>query len=1009
MPAETTRLDLAAARARLAAVRGKAYWRSLDELADTEDFREFLHREFPEKASEWTGDGVSRREFLKVMSASFALAGLAACTRQPTEEIVPYGAHPPEELIPGRPLFYATAVPRNGYAIGVLAESHMGRPTKIEGNPEHPASLGAAGIFAQASLLTLYDPDRSQVVLERRGIQTWGAFLGNLRDRLATQKGKAGSGLRLLTGTATSPALMEQIRAVLKAYPEARWHAHEPVGSDNARAGARLAFDDEVETHYRLDGADVVLSLDSDFLAWGPGSLRYARDFASRRGADRMNRLYVLETSPTITGSMADHRLARRAGEIAAFAAALAGRLGIPADAASASAEGVSDGDGETARWLDAVAADLLSHEGRSLVTAGETLPAPVHLLVHAMNERLGNTGRTVIHTEPVAGGPASHADSLRELVEEMRAGRVDVLLMAGVNPVYAAPADLGFAEALKAVAFSAHLGLYADETARLAAWHVPQAHPLEAWSDGRAYDGTATILQPLIAPLYGGKSVHELLAAVLEDFGRSPREIVRETWMRNGLATEDAWQIALHDGLVKETAFPRKTVRLTREASRFRIPPDPPGRDGLDLTFRPDPTVWDGEWSNNGWLQELPKPLSKLTWDNAAYVAPAAAERFGLDNGDVVRLTAGGLSLEAPVWIQPGQDAGSVTIHLGYGRTAAGRVGTGLGFDAYALRRSGALWSAGGAALETTGRRMKLASTQKHQSMEGRHLVRVGSLEEFEKDPEFVRRYDHGPKGSLYPRVESPGYAWGMSIDLNACIGCNACVVGCQSENNIPVVGKNEVLLGREMHWIRLDTYYAGGLDDPEAYFQPVPCMHRENAPCEVVCPVAATVHSSEGLNDMVYNRCIGTRYCSNNCPYKVRRFNFLQYSDKETPSLKLLNNPNVTVRMRGVMEKCTYCVQRINAARITAKKEDRPIRDGEIRTACQSACPTGAIVFGDIKDEGSEVSRTKADPRSYGILTELNTNPRTTYQARLRNPNAALERASASARGGGHKGAGR
>jgi molybdopterin-containing oxidoreductase family iron-sulfur binding subunit len=988
-------LDLAALRARLAGTRGREYWRSLEELAESESFQQLLEREFPEQASEWT-DGVSRRRFLNLMAASLALAGLSSCVAPPTEKLVPY-VRAPEEIIPGRPLFFATAMPLAASATGVLVESHMGRPIKIEGNPNHPASLGATDTFAQASILSLYDPDRSQVVSNAGRISTWSSFLNVVALEMEREKATGGAGLRLLTESVTSPTLARQIQELLAQFPEARWHQYEPVGRENSRAGARLAFGEDVNAGYNLEAADVILSLDSDFLCTGPGCLRYARQFAKRRRVEgeraEMNRLYVVESTPSNTGMMADHRLPLRASEIEGVARAVAAQLGI--GAAGASPVAVPAG------WVEAVGRDLQVHRGRSLVVAGESQPPVVHALAHAMNQALGNAGRTVVYTDPVEANPVDQTESLADLTREMADGQVDFLVILGGNPVYQAPADLNFAHHLSKVRLRVHLSLYEDETSLQSHWHLPETHYLETWGDTRAFDGTVTIMQPLIEPLYGGKSALEVVSALAGQPGHSSHDMVRSYWesQSSGGDFEGFWRGSLHDGLVPGTALPTRRPFLrpdfeARLTEAFLDTQDTP-EGGTEIVFRPDPTIFDGRFANNGWLQELPKPLTTLTWDNAALVSPAAAQRLGLQNEDVVELRHGGRALRAPVWIQPGQAEDTVTLHLGYGRERTGRVGARAGFNAYALRTAGAPWFAGGTEIRKTGERYPLARTQTHHAMEGRHLVRVGTLEEYRHEPHFAQHMVHeAPVGlTLYPGHQYEGYAWGMAIDLNACTGCGACVVACQAENNIPIVGKEEVQRGREMHWIRVDRYYAGDLDRPESYPQPVPCMHCENAPCEPVCPVAATVHSSEGLNDMVYNRCVGTRYCSNNCPYKVRRFNFFQYADIETPSLRLLRNPDVTVRSRGVMEKCTYCVQRINATRIEAKKEERQIRDGEVQTACQAACPTQAIVFGDINDPESQVTRLKADPRSYGLLTELNTKPRTTYLARLRNPNPELE----------------
>ena len=985
---EKEQLNLTKIRNRLEKAEGQAYWRSLEELAETEEFREFLHREFPREASVMSG--VSRRNFLKLMGASLAFAGLgfAGCTNQPKEKIVPY-VRAPENIIPGKPLFFATAMPLGGYAQGVLVESHEGRPTKIEGNPDHPASLGSTDAFAQASVLTLYDPDRSQVVRNAGRISTWDNFLEAINAELEVIRAKKGEGLRILTETVTSPTLAHQLQELLDRFPSAKWHQYEPVNRDNVRLGAQLAFGEFVETRYQFDKADVILSLDADFLSHGPAHVRYARDFSSKRRVEdtgsKMNRLYVVESTPTNTGAMADHRIPMRAGDIEDFARSVALELGLKVD---------GDAENPHADWIAAMARDLQAHSGKSIVIAGENQPANLHALAHAMNHSLGNVGETVIYTDPVEANPTVQTNSLRGLSDDTEAGKVEMLLILGGNPVYNAPADLDFAERMDKVKFRVHLSLYDDETSELCHWHIPEAHYLESWSDIRAYDGTVSIIQPLIAPLYDGKTAHELLVVTAGNAGRSSYDIVKAYWKRRKPAPdfEKFWQVGLHDGVIKDTVAQPKSVRL--QEGGFNSSSETRVSQSLEILFQPDPTIWDGRFANNGWLQETPKPLTKLTWDNAALMSPLTAEELGLANGDVVQLRYGGREVEAPVWLLPGHPKDAVTVHLGYGRKRTGRVGHGAGFNAYTLRTLDAPWFGAGLEIRKTGKRYKLASTQDHHSMEGRHLVREGTLAEYQAHPDFVQKLEHHIEpASMFPEYEYDGYSWGMTIDLNACIGCNACVVACQSENNIPVVGKKEVQNGREMHWMRVDRYYKGELDNPETYYQPVTCMHCENAPCEVVCPVAATTHSTEGLNEMTYNRCVGTRYCSNNCPYKVRRFNFLQYADQETESLKLLNNPDVTVRNRGVMEKCTYCVQRINAARIEAKKEDRQIRDGEVVTACEAACPTQAIVFGDINDPDSRVSKLKAEPRNYGMLTELNTKPRTTYLAKLRNPNPEIE----------------
>ncbi len=980
-------LDLAEVRARLSEERGPRYWRCLEELAESSEFVDLLQREFPRHATEWP-EGVSRRHFLHLMGASLALAGLSACTRQPTETIVPY-VRQPEEIVPGKPLYFATAMTLGAAALPVLVESHMGRPTKIEGNPEHPASLGATDLFAQASVLTLYDPDRSQVLTHLDEVRPWTAFLGAIRSQLAIQKTTQGAGLRILTETVTSPTLAAQLEALLAAFPRAKWHQYEPVNRDSARAGARMAFGQYADAQYRLENADVIVSLDADFLASGyPGFVRYAREFARRRklveGNKTMNRLYAVESTPTTAGAVADHRLPLSASEVENFAWSLAAALGLPAGAAPPGLP-----------WVKAVAADLQQHRGSSLVIPGEQQSPAVHALAHAINQALGNVGRTVFYTDPAEARPVEQNESLRELVATMKAGQVEMLVILGGNPAFNAPADVEFSQHLAKVGVRVHLGLYHDETAALCHWHVPEAHYLESWSDARASDGTVSIVQPLIAPLYGGKSAHEVLAAFSEQPDQSGYDIVRAHWRKQRPAAdfELAWRQWLHDGWVPGTA-------LAEKALTARLPDPPPAAPAaspsLELIFRPDPSVYDGRFANNGWLQELPRPLTKLTWDNAALVGPAFAEQRRLKNGDLVELEADGRKMTAPVWIMPGHPSNAVTVTLGYGRRRAGRVAAGAGFDAYVCRSSRAPWRVPGVKLTPLGRNYALTATHGHHSMEGRQPVIAATLGEFSANPDFVhqRHHEPGPEMTLYPPHKYEGNAWAMSIDLNSCVGCNACVVACQAENNIPVVGREQVAMGREMHWIRIDRYYQGGLDDPQTFFQPLPCMQCENAPCEPVCPVQATVHSSEGLNDMVYNRCVGTRYCANNCPYKVRRFNFLLFADFETASLKLGRNPDVSVRSRGVMEKCTYCVQRINQARIGAEREGRPVREGDILTACQQACPADAIVFGNQNDKTSRVARLKAESRNYSLLAELNTRPRTTYLAAVRNPNPQLGR---------------
>jgi molybdopterin-containing oxidoreductase family iron-sulfur binding subunit len=1012
-------VDIASIRERLAGMNGQQYWRSLDELAGTAEFNDYLQHEFPAGADQML-DPVTRRGFLKVMGASIALAGLSACVRTPEEKIVPF-VKMPEQYVPGKPLFYATALTHNGYAKGVLVESHMGRPTKVEGNPDHPASLGATDIFSQAEILTLYDPDRSQTVIRRGEISSWSNFFTDLAAELENRRANRGAGLHILTETVTSPTLADQMQQMLQAFPSAKWHQYEAAGGNNTRLGTSAAVGRNATPIYHFDRAEVVVSLECDFLSPEvPGNLRYARDFVDRRRIEntsgKMNRLYVAESTLSLAGSMADHRLPIRSSQIAALAGALAGGIGVAGGSgASTSAD---------TKWVQAAIADLQAQRGRgtSLVIAGESQPAEVHAIAYAMNQALGNIGSTVTYIDAVEASPVDQMASLRDLVNDMQAGTVQTLIVLGGNPVYTAPADLEFAKHYSKVPFRAHLGLYNDETSWLSHYHLPESHPLESWGDAPAYDGTVTIMQPLIAPLYDTRTVYEVLVAFTGKYGTSNHDIVQNYWKTRLPGNfDDAWGKALNDGFVTGAMTGRAastptatqmtgavptgtdssaTARNVPPAGTAATPPATPppaaaDQGGMEIVFRPDPNIWDGRYANNGWLQELPKAGSQLTWDNAALISPKAAEKNGLSNGDIVELRYKGRSLRIPVWILPGQAEDSVTVHLGYGRERAGRVGNKTGFNAYALRTTDAPWFGSGVQMTRTGDSYPLVSTQEHWSLENRNIYRSGTIETYTKNPEFVHEMEEGhePRPSLYPEYKYDGYAWGMAIDLNACIGCNACTIACQAENNIPVVGKEQVGKGREMHWIRVDRYFGGrDLGNPTVHHQPVPCMHCEKAPCELVCPVGATVHSAEGLNEMVYNRCVGTRYCSNNCPYKVRRFNFLLFSDLTTESYKLGRNPDVTVRSRGVMEKCTYCVQRINAARIEAKKEDRRVQDGEIVTACQGVCPTEAIVFGDINDPNSRVAKLKAIKRNYTMLAELNTQPRTSYLAKLTNPNPAL-----------------
>jgi molybdopterin-containing oxidoreductase family iron-sulfur binding subunit len=1012
-------LTLEEARARLTGKGGKRYWRSLEELAGAPGFDEMLEREFPRQAAEWI-DPVSRRGFLKIMGASMALAGLSGCTKQPDEPIYPY-IKQPEDLILGKPNYFASAMPFNTGAVPVLVKSDAYRPIKVDGNPDHPIVRGSSDPITQGSLLALYDPDRSQHVRYRGENREWAEFVQAFQTHLAVKKADGGTGVYVLNSTVTSPTLAGQIKKAQAAWPNAKFLQYDPVNRDPAYAATTAAFGTPLDKHYWLEGADVIVSLDADFLSGitQPGFHKLAADYSRRRKLDgekaEMNRLYAIESTPTTTGMKAEHRLGLRASDIPGFAAALAAEIaGTPAPSGY-------NWTPEQQKFLAAVVKDLKANAGESAVIPGEQQPVEVHLAAIAINEALGNIGKTVIYTDTVNPLPSQQNDDFKALVADMKAGKVDWLLVLNGNPVYSAPADLDFTGALGKVGTLVHLGSHYDETGEIAEWHINSAHYLESWSDARAYHGTVSIIQPMIDPLYGGKTAHEVIQAMLVDEPlTSTYDLVRETWKAqlSGKGDfEQNWRKALHDGFIDGTAFEPKTVS---PKSGILQPPAAVSADSFEVIFRPDPSIYDGRYANVGWLQELPKPVTNLSWDNAALVSNATLEKYKLVESDVIEIALNGKKVKASVLVVPGHPDNSVTVYLGHGRRRAGRVGTGTGFDAYAIRPSSSPLIATGATITKTGETYEFANTKSHyhddrskimggkgggnNSLEGneaetRGIIRYASLEEFKANPGFAHegegREDPEEDESMFPAYVYDKNAWGMSIDMNSCVGCNACIVACYAENNIAVVGKEQVKVGRNMQWLRIDTYFEGDLSAPRAHFQPMNCQHCENAPCEQVCPVGATVHTPEGVNTMVYNRCVGTRYCSNNCPYKVRRFNFLLYSDYETESYKLGRNPDVTVRSRGVMEKCSYCMQRIQAAKIHADKENREIRDGEVITACQQACPTEAIVFGNINDPESKVAKLKKQQRTYGVLADLNTRPRTTYVAGVLNFNQEFEQA--------------
>ncbi len=1010
-------MTLEQVRAELKNAKGKKYWRSLDELADTPEFQAAVEREFPEAAQEWV-DPTSRRGFLKLMGASMALAGLAGCTKQPDEPIYGY-VKAPEDLILGKPMYFATAHPFATGAVPLLVKSDEFRPIKIDGNPEHAYNHGGSDPYSQGTLLDLYDPDRSKHVTYKGEGREWAEFAEAFRDKVASTKD--GTGIYFLSATITSPTLARQWGEVEKAWPKAKLVQYEP-----AIAGTFLERGMNVQ--YDLSQADVIVSLDADFLSSAsyPGFHKLVRDYAGRRKQPEngMNRLYAVESTTTTTGMKAEHRLGLRASEVPAFAAALAQAVGVANVNAPAYAW-----TGEQQQFLAALAKDLKANAGKCAVIPGLYQDPWVALLAFAINNALGNVGKTVfVGSEPAIPLPSDQLGDFKALVADLNAGKVDWLVILNSNPIYDAPADLGFADAFDAV-FNAsigntktavHLGSHYDETGQKSQWHIPAAHYLESWSDARAYDGTVSIVQPMIDPLYNGRTAHHVFQTLLDEPMVSPYDTVRETWkpvIKGDFET--GWRKALHDGWIADSNTPNQSGmgKVFGIGARQAFPAPTP-KDSIEVIFRPDPNVYDGRWANVGWLQELPKPVTNLSWDNAAIVSGATLTKWNLEEDDIIEISVGNGRVKAPVIVAPGHPDNSITVYLGYGREV-GRVAGGAGFNAYLIRNTWAPFYATGSVRKVDGK-WGIAITKSHyqdhraksllgqgagdNSLEGdealgpRGIVRYATLDEFKTNPNFAHegsnhetpRYDT----SLFPNWPyNEGNAWAMSIDMNSCTGCNACIVSCYAENNLPVVGKQQVRIGRNMQWLRIDTYFEGDLSAPRAHFQPMACQHCENAPCEQVCPVGATVHTPEGLNMMIYNRCVGTRYCSNNCPYKVRRFNFLLYSDYETESLKLMRNPDVSVRSRGVMEKCTYCVQRIEAAKIEADKENRGIRDGEIVTACQQACPATAITFGNKNDKDSRISKLRAQQRSYQVIADINTRPRTTYVAEVLNLNQELE----------------
>ncbi|MBL0176584.1 MAG: TAT-variant-translocated molybdopterin oxidoreductase [Ignavibacteria bacterium] len=990
----------------LSSPRTAPHWRSIDDLERTPGYADRIAAEFPEGAME-PGRGIDRRGFLGLMGASLALAGTAGC-RRPEEHIVPYVSKP-EEITLGIAQRYATTMPRGTENLRLLAHSHEGRPTHIEGNALDGATGGAVDPWASASLLGLYDPDRSRTPLSRGVASSSAAFAGEWAGLHAAALAKQGEGLAVLVEPFASPTLFRLATEFRAAFPKALWAVYDPVSDENIQRGIAQVTGRRLMPVYDFSKADVILSLDADFLGTETRHIENARAFTDRRrirdGKDTMNRLFLVEPTLSQTATMADARYVVPAGAIGVFAAHVAAALGLQGLAPAALPASVRP---DAPR---AIAAALSAARGRALVLAGRRQPPEVHALVAAMNDVLGAQGATVSYIE-IPKSESSDTASLKALVDAMNAGKVQTLVMLGGNPAYHAPADLGFAQALPGVRTAIHASPHADETSALCAWHIPLHHYLESWGDAVGFDGAPGVIQPLIAPLVDGRSMTEMLALLVTGKDVKGYDAVVATWktLLPAADFDKDFRTVLHDGLLRVPAPAADIVPVNTGAVAVSmsaaLKAAAPGKDALEVVFQLSPCVHDGRYANNGWLQEFPDPVTKLTWDNAAVMSRATADAFGFKNHELIRLSLRGRDIGLPVWIMPGQADYCVTVALGYGR-AHGRVAGGVGASAYKLRGSGDADFEGGATLARIRGEHRLACVQDHHGLDAEQMaregvaerlpmiVREGTLEEYRAHPEFAKeRVEEPPLRSMWDDITyKTGHQWGMTIDLNACTGCGACTIACQSENNIPIVGREQVLNGREMHWIRIDRYFSGTVENPTVLAQPVGCQHCEMAPCEQVCPVAATTHDEEGLNVMTYNRCVGTRYCSNNCPYKARRFNFFNYTKDMPETVQMAQNPDVTVRFRGVMEKCTYCTQRINLARIAAKREGRPLKDGDIVAACESACPTQAIVFGDINDPASRVSKMKALDRDYALLGELNVRPRTTYLAKLRNPGTDMK----------------
>ncbi|MEZ4386023.1 MAG: TAT-variant-translocated molybdopterin oxidoreductase [Candidatus Krumholzibacteriia bacterium] len=999
-----------------AKLTGRGYWRSLEELAQSDEFQAQLAREFP-GGIEPPASSVTRRRFLQIMAASAAMAGLTGC-RWPEEKIVPF-ARRPEGFTPGVAQHFATALEQGGVGQALLATSYDGRPIKVDGNPDHPWSLGAASAQMQASVLDLWNVDRSRTVVRQGQNQsvtaTWNDFAEFAGKQFEGLAGRRGRGLAVLAGASGSPSRARLRADLQRRFPELSWYEHEAVSDHERLRGAERAFGRPLRDVPHLEQARIIADFDCDLLHRHPAAMRNARMFARGRRPVRgeMSRIYAFEPTLSHTGVVADHRVPVARTQVPVHLGALAAELVAAHGVSLPAGCGITAGDlaayrGQAPRMaeLEALAADLAANRGRGLIAVGDRQPAGAHHLAHVLNTALGNVGQTVSFEPATAPG-----NGLAELVDALGRDRVDTLVILGVNPVATAPADLDVTAALGRARTTIHLGEHRDGTGKLCTWHLPRTHYLEAWGDTTAADGSVLAIQPLIEPLYDGRSDLELMAMMLGAAALRGHDIVRTTFHQRGggageapandLRFEERWRKFLHDGFLPGTPAAAPVL----QAARLDLPRvAAPTAGNLELLIAADSRLHDGRYADNAWLQEMTDFATKVAWDNVASLSPGTAEALGVKHGDLVDVQWQGRTRRLPAYVLPGQASHTVVVTLGYGRQDCGRVGQGVGVDVYGLRTTAAPHGGPGATVARSGGTYKLACSQDHhaidptgyQERERRvgSLVREGDLEHYLANPEFVDHLGihHPPLLSLWTEKEYTGHKWGMSIDLSLCTGCNACQIACQSENNIPVVGKDEVGRSREMHWLRVDRYFQGDPEDPQVAAQPVACAHCEMAPCEGVCPVAATVHTEEGLNAMVYNRCVGTRYCANNCPYKVRRFNFFNNLDDLTETDKMRLNPEVTVRSRGVMEKCTYCVQRIQNAKIGAKNERRPLRDGEITPACAQTCPTEAIIFGDLNDPESRVSRARADKRSYDLLAYLNIKPRTSYQARIRNPHPSL-----------------